>query len=215
MLPMHLHTPLVRLLTFSAHLQCTEGGARGAVRTARIRKRGPRKSALLLTMGLLALTLGYPGTASAQWTAEVTGPDVFGATTVVAAVMLGSGDGLIVQCDADSLNLVRAMAVPEAVTAEWEKTGGTKPASLAIRVDSGSVETFDAQIAFWNNTHLGIIAHGRTPQILDMIRQIGAAKNTVDVGAEIAGSKPSESFGTIGSSSAMSSVMKNCKLSGT
>jgi hypothetical protein len=199
-------------LTFSAH-QCAEGGARGAVRTARIRRRRPRKSPPLLKMVLLALSLGYPGRASAQWTAQVTGPDVFGNTKVVAGIMSFSGDGLIVQCDADSLDLVWVVAAPEALIGEWVKTGNTTPASLAIRVDAAPVETFDAQITIWNNTHMGIIAHSQ-PQTLDTIRKISAAKRTVDVGAEILGSKQSESFGTFGSTSAMSSVTKNCKLGG-
>jgi hypothetical protein len=83
---------------------------------------------------------------------------------------------------------------------------------LLIKVDSGAVAKFDAHLRQWNNTFLGVVVEGRTPDVLAEVRAISAASSAINVGVEIMGRKQSEAFGTIGSTNAMNTVTKSCKL---
>ena len=92
------------------------------------------------------------------------------------------------------------------------KPGSGVPADLLVKVDNGPVEKLDAQLRQWNDRFLGIVAEGRTPDILAAVRAIGAANGTINVGADVSGARQTDSFDAQGSTAAMNTVVKNCKL---
>ncbi len=66
-----------------------------------------RSSVIATPVLAIAFALCCAAPARAQWMVNAKGPDVFGNTTVVAAAMAGSGDGIVVQCDQDNLYISR------------------------------------------------------------------------------------------------------------
>ena len=165
----------------------------------------------LLTASLLLGLIAAPvSQARAQWISHVHGPDVFGNTTVTAAAISSTGNGLVVQCDAKN-TLDVAFLVP-ATEAELSQLAQSIPAELLVKVDTGPVKKFAAQITQWNNKFMGIVAKGRTPALVALVRAIGAATATVDVGVDIFGQQQSDSFGALGSTASIAVVIKNCAL---
>ena len=83
-----------------------------------------------------------------------------------------------------------------------------------MKVDSGTVQKFDAQIVPWNSRDMGVVFTGRTPELVALIRSIGKAKHAINVGIEEDGSHAGSTgtFGVRGATSAMNTVIKNCNL---
>jgi hypothetical protein len=159
------------------------------------------------------LTVSASAPACAQWFARAQRPDVFGKSTVIAEENNPSGDGLVVQCDTSGyLGLALISPGTPSELDQMSKAGATVPAKLLVKVDSGAVKKFDAQFRQWNNTYLAVAAEGRTPDLVATIRAIGAATDTIDVGTDILGDQESESFDATGSTAAMNTVVKDCKL---
>jgi hypothetical protein len=149
----------------------------------------------------------------AQWNTNVSGPDVFGNTKVVAVVADLSENGLVVQCDAkDERDLAfLSPATPSELDQVSQNPTGS-PATLLIKVDQGKVWKFDAMLRGWNAKYIGFVAGGRSPDMLAVIRAIGAATQTINVGEEANGAQDSESFAASGSTSAMNTAIKDRNL---
>ncbi|SIQ22768.1 MULTISPECIES: hypothetical protein [Acidiphilium] len=151
--------------------------------------------------------------ALAQWGARVQGPDVFGATTVVAATGNSSEDGLVIQCD-NKHSLYIAYIIPgrKSELNEMSQADSGIPVTLLMKIDSNPVVKFKAELKMWNNTYLGIVTSGRRTKLFDIIKSLATAKTNVSVGADLMGSKQSDTFGVSGSTAAMSTVTKDCAL---
>lgn len=159
------------------------------------------------------LTMGC-GLAHAQWSSQVTGPDVFGNTTVLATVDNADGNGLVVQCDQNNtLDLAYIIPGTPSELDELSKAGTSIPADLLVKVDHGQVMKFSAEFKAWNNTYIGIVASGRTTDIVAAIKAMGAAASQISVGAVIAGTQQSDSFDVENSTSTMNTATLDCKLS--
>ncbi len=86
------------------------------------------------------------------------------------------------------------------------------PATIYLKVDQQPVQKFDAKMQQWNTTMAGVVASGRTAAMVAELKAIGAGADTLDVGADILGSRQSDSFGLSGSTNAMNTAIKDCKL---
>jgi hypothetical protein len=162
---------------------------------------------------LTVLVLATSAPAWAQWGARVDGPDVFGTTKVIAAVSSASGDGLVVQCDGkDALLLAYIMPGTPSELSELSQAGTGVPIDLLVKAGNDAVRTFTAQLSRWNNKYMGVVAQGRTPELVAMVRAIGAASGRISVGVDFLGHKQSESFGADGSTAAMNTAVKDCNL---
>ena len=162
---------------------------------------------------ILIATLFAVSPAEAQWSAQVTGPDVFGNTTVLAAVDSANGDGLVVQCDQNSeLDLAYIIPGTPSEMDEATKSDVDIPADLLLKVDSGQVIKLSAQLKPWNNSYLGVVASGRTTDIVAAIKAIEGANDEISVGAEILGNQQSDAFDAGNSTSSMNTAMTDCKL---
>jgi hypothetical protein len=158
--------------------------------------------------------LGISVPAWGQWSVRVNGPDVFGTTTVLAAVDSNqSQNGFVVQCRGeDSLFLAYILPATPSELDAMSKPGSSVPAELLVKVDNGPVEKLGAQLRQWNAHFLGIVAEGRTADIAAAVRAVGTANGTINVGADILGAKQADSFDAQGSTAAMNTVVKDCKL---
>ncbi len=164
---------------------------------------------------VLFVAEGTSARAWAQWVAHVEGPDAYGEPTFVAVSAAPSGDALLVLCDQKNL-LALAYLMPGTQTelAEMSKSGSEMPVTLLVKIGNGTQTRFDAQLRRWNNKYLGAIAGGRTPELVGIVREIGASTQTISVGMDILGDNQTESFSSTGSAAAMNKAMKNCKLDG-
>ena len=152
--------------------------------------------------------------AYAQWSAQVTGPDVFGNTTVLASVDDAAGQSLVVQCDQnDTLDLAYLIPGTPSEMDDASKAGVGIPADLLVKVDDAQVMKFSAQLRAWNNTYLAVVASGRTTAIVAAIKAIGRASSQISVGAEILGNQQTDTFDASNSTSSMNTATTECKLS--
>jgi hypothetical protein len=55
----------------------------------------------------------------------------------------------------------------------------TIPSELLIRIDNGDVKTFDAEFMVWNAHNVAVVAEGRTPELIAVIRAIGGGKKSI------------------------------------
>ncbi len=134
------------------------------------------------TFMLTCLSIAFCLPAEAQWAANVTGPDVFGNTKVVASVNGSTGNGLVVQCDQSStLDLAFLFTATASEMDELSKAGTGIPADLLVKVDQGQVMKFNAMLQVWNDTYIGVVASGRTKDIVSAIDAIGSATSQISV----------------------------------
>ena len=162
----------------------------------------------------VALSVMSAGTsADAQWVVRANGPDVIGNEKVVAIAPSDSGDALIVQCDqTSSLYIALIERGTSSEMNQLSEISSGIPAELLIRVDQNPVQKFDAKLRQWNTRFLGVVARGRTPDMVAVLRQIGTGQRRISVGTEVLGSQESDSFGVMGSANAINQVLKDCKL---
>lgn len=171
------------------------------------------KSILATAAALLIGSIVFSHPAQAQWASNVTGPDVFGNTTVIATVSSETGNALVIQCNQnDTLDLAFISPATPADLDALSKTNVTIPAQLLVKVDQGHVVTFNAQLQQWNNNYVGVVASGRTTDIVSIVNEIGKATSQISVGTEIMGNQTSDTFGTDGSTAAMNTASTSCKL---
>lgn len=156
------------------------------------------------------LTAGFIGALSstaAAWTINVDGPDVFGKMKALAAE--GSDtEGLVVQCDSkDELDLAyifKADKPDEISEAE---------ANLYIQTNGNAPVKLQATIRGWNSAYGGVVAAGRTAEIVHEIEAIRDAKGPIQIGAEVDGNQVSASVTSNGSTAVMQRLIDACKLS--
>lgn len=162
---------------------------------------------------VMCVAMAHISSAAAQWFANVTGPDVFGNTEVVAAASSPTSNALVVQCNADD-KLVVAFISPasESLMDKISNMGNQLPADLLIKVGQKSVRKFDAIMQVWNNNYIGVVTSGRIPEIVDLIREISGGSGKISVGVVFLGNRETDSFGTSGSTVAMNTIMRSCKL---
>ncbi len=162
---------------------------------------------------ILFVTAGTNTRAWAQWVAHVEGADAYGEPTFVAVSGARSGDALLVLCDQKNL-LALAYLMPGTPTelTEMSKSGAEMPVTLLVKIGDGSQTRFDAELRRWNNKYLAAIAGGRTPELVGIVREIGASAKAISVGMDIFGDNQSETFSSTGSAAAMGKAMKDCKL---
>lgn len=135
----------------------------------------------------------------AQWLAKVDGPDVFGATSVAAAVNGNEfGQSLIVQCD-DTGKLYLALLLKK-LSAD---TINNLPASIFFKFDEGATMKLSAETRDWNENYAGVVVEGRSPESLAVINAIRDARTPIQVGAKLNEAQISGSFSVLGSASAM------------
>jgi hypothetical protein len=137
----------------------------------------------------------------------VEGPDVFGATKAWA-IEDGSQDSLVVQCDSED-DLYIAYITPKKPFEEIP----TVPATLYIQASGEAPLQLDAVLRSWNDNYAGVVASGRDPQLIAVLREIEVAKSKINVGYDISGNRDSSSFGSRGSTQAMKSLFDACQLS--
>jgi hypothetical protein len=164
------------------------------------------KSALKNVAVAVVALLGFTSHASAEWSARVEGPDVFGNTKVHASEM-SLTEGLIVHCDQkDELNI--AYIFRKKPFDELSTTSG----ELLVQTDSGAPLKMAASLRNWNDNFGGVVASGRSAELVTVLRAIGAAKNKINIGVVIRGNQISASFGSQGSRIAIEKAIKSCKL---
>lgn len=155
----------------------------------------------------------FGSVAHAQWFTVAKGSDVFGNAPVVTAVRNNNGNGLTVQCAGDDpIQLAYVMPASQEILNGISNLEADFLFDLLVKVDSGTVQKFDAQLKAWNTLSMAFVFTGRTPQLAALIRSIGKAKQTINVGVEVMGQKVADTFGVLGSTSAMNTVIKNCNL---
>jgi hypothetical protein len=146
------------------------------------------------------------GAANAEWTAKVEGPDVFGNTTVHAGTATFR-EGFVINCDAKGeLNIAMIYSKKP-----FDKVH-TAPAQLLIQIDGGTPVKFSATHREWNEARGGIVASGRSPETIAILRAIAGGREKINVGVVINGNQVSASFGVGGSRSAIEKTIKACKL---
>ena len=161
----------------------------------------------------LALSITSGTAAHADWGSRAMPPDVFGNTTAIATDTSATGDALVVQCNSkDSLDLAIVSPATKSELDMMSRPGAGIPGLLLVRADQGPVSKFAAVIQQWNNTYIGIVASGRTTDLVATIHAIGNAKTNISVGSEVAGDQHSETFSAAGSTAAIATLIKACKL---
>ncbi|MCF3947767.1 hypothetical protein [Acidiphilium iwatense] len=171
-----------------------------------------KKSHYLAAMLTFILCAMSPA-ATAQWFAHVSQPDVFGQRTVEAASIAPSGDGLIVQCDQkNTLDLAYIFQASRKDLDEMSGGAASIPVDLLLKVDGGKVMKLGASLRPWNNHFAGFVVDGRDYATVEAVEAISKAARIVSVGVSFLGNKQSDNFGASGSTAAMATVMKDCKL---
>ena len=133
------------------------------------------------------------------WDAQVTGPDVFGATKVFASTG-GIRENLIVQCDSDKLLFI-ALLFPKK---EFEAVNET-PATLFVQIDSDSPQKLTATLRSWNDNFAGIVVTDREV-VARLVFGIEGSKQIVKVGYDIFGVRDSMEFSSRGSKNGLPAV---------
>jgi hypothetical protein len=155
-----------------------------------------------LAVSLLSVT----SNSALAWVTNVEGPDVFGNTKVT----ISSGElseNLVVQCDQkEELSLAyifqkkEFQKIPETAATLYIQTGKEPPIKL------------EATVRGWNKDYAGVVASGRTFEIMGVIKAIGAAKGRIQIGVEAHGNRMSGSVNSHGSTKAIKILIKTCKL---
>lgn len=155
---------------------------------------------------MTTLTTVFFTTSAFAWSANVQGPDVFGATTVVA-VEDGTQTSLVIQCSTEG-DLFFAMISPKK---EFEEVT-TAPATLYFATGNNSPIKIEANLREWNDKHYGVVSNVEEAEIMPLIEGVRDAKGSIKVGAEIRGNRISDIYSSRGSTTAMKKVIDNCKL---
>lgn len=140
------------------------------------------------------------------WDASVEGPDVFGVTKVFASDAAGR-ESLVVQCDSKDVLFVAFIMRKK----EFEETP-VAAAKLLIQVDGASPVTLEALRRDWNDNYFGVVAEGRTAELVSMVKAIQGGKGKINAGVDVEGVQYSATFSTRGSTSAMTKVINGCGL---
>lgn len=158
-----------------------------------------------MRMAIAALLLSLSGHPAFAWETYVDGPDVFGETKV-HAVASGAQASLVVHCSTEG-SLMLALTFAKKEFDEVPELEGT----LFISVSDAPPTQLPATLREWNNTRGGFVASEREA-LITVVTAIRDARGSIKVGADIAGNRRAETFGSRGSTAAMKKVFQNCKL---
>jgi hypothetical protein len=70
----------------------------------------------------------------------------------------------------------------------------------------------DATYRNWNDNYAGIVANGKTDEIIKLVNSIGSAKGKIEVGYDVVGIRESASFSSLRSTQTIKTVFEKCKL---
>lgn len=171
------------------------------------------KQSLLPIASGLAVAAAIITPAWAKWLTSVDGPDVFGLVTVHAGVIGPQDRTLIIRCDGTD-NLELAITFPARPSELDRLSGHPIPAKLLVRIDNGDVMTFNAQAREWNPQRVGVVAEGRTADLIAAVRALGGAQKSIGAGIDYGTAKESANFSAEGSTAAINTVTEKCKLGG-
>jgi hypothetical protein len=153
-------------------------------------------------------------TSAAEWSYSQKGPDWLGKIEnyAVGSDSGGLGGLLVIRCVGnDTLEL--ALLEPSTgsqIGAAAKLVGVTT--RMFVRVDNSPVKSFDnATVEVWNRNAIGVVIEGRTPELLQLVRSIGTAKSKIAVGFNLGYNLVIRTFGTVGSTAAVNSVIKACQ----
>jgi hypothetical protein len=155
---------------------------------------------------LVVTTLFMCSSSCLAWEATVDGPDVFGKTKVVA--FDGAfRDSLMVQCDSET-ELSIAYIFKKKEFQEITEV----PAKLFVKTTEASPTVLEATFRNWNDNYGGVVASGKTDDIIKLVNSIGLAKGKIAVGYEVGGVRDSASFSSNRSTQTIKTVFEKCKL---
>jgi hypothetical protein len=140
------------------------------------------------------------------WDAMVNGPDVFGDTTVIAGEQ-GLQSGIVIQCSTKG-DLFLALISPKKQFEEIPEVDAT----LYIAVPPSPPAKIPARTKSWNDNYAGVVSTGGTADLMPVLTAIRDAKSKIQIGAEVAGNRVSDSYSSSGSTSAMTKAINGCKL---
>ncbi len=155
-------------------------------------------------LSICALTM-LAGPALA-WEVHVEGPDVFGTTKVSASEHSGY-QRLVVHCDSKDVLIVAIIARKK----EFDETP-SGDGKLLIQVDAATPVTLNAVRRSWNDNFGGVVAEGRTLELLAIVKAIQGGKARINTGIEIDGIQSSATFSASGSTAAMAKAIDGCGL---
>lgn len=164
------------------------------------------QSLLRLVALTATIALAVPTGASAQWQTTVDGPDVFGNVKAIA-ISGGLRQSMIIQCDQKE-DLFIAFIERKKEFEDWGETA----AEFLIQIDSSQPIKLKATLRDWNNNYVGVVASGRTVELVSVISAISTAQTKINIGWVVRGRQNSASISASGSTAAAASVIKNCKL---
>lgn len=154
----------------------------------------------------IAITFLISSTSAFAWDATVDGPDVFGKTKVVA--LDGAlNNSLVVQCDSET-DLFIAFIFKKKEFQEITEIA----AKLFIKTTEASPTILEATYRNWNDNYAGVVASGKTDDIIRLVNSIGLAKGKIEVGYDVAGIRESASFSSRRSTQTIKTVVEKCKL---
>jgi hypothetical protein len=153
-----------------------------------------------------AIILALSSASAFSWETTVDGPDVFGKVKVVAAEDLASMS-MVVQCDSETELFVAFIFRKK----EFQEINEI-PAKLYVKTTDASPSIYDAVFRNWNDNYAGVVAAGRSNELVQLIETIGNAKAKIEVGYEVGGNRESASFSSHRSKQAMKTVFGKCKL---
>jgi hypothetical protein len=144
--------------------------------------------------------------AAFAWEVFVEGPDVFDKTKVVATES-NFNEGLTIQCNSDDELLIAYIFKKK----EFDSVAET-PGKILIKVGEAPPMKLDGSLRAWNDNYGGVVASGRDPELVNVIKQIKDAKGKIQIGIEFLGSQASAEVSSRGSTKAMETVLSKCKL---
>ena len=164
------------------------------------------KSALLLAVQFVAFLFLECSNARAAWFTKTDGPDVFGQTKVIVATS-GDQDSMVIQCD-DQDKLFVALIFPKKKFDDIP----TLPAELLLQIDGGVPIRLSAELRSWNDNYIGVVAEGRTTEVIRAVKAIGNASQRVSAGFSVGTVRDSAEFDADGSTVSVEEAFRGCKL---
>ena len=145
-------------------------------------------------------------TSASAWYADVTGPDVFGKTIVLAGEE-GRQSTLVIQCDSAGTLLVAVIRRKK----EFEEVSDAA-ATIYFTVSEAAPTKLSAHMKAWNDNYMGVVADAPSAELIPIVKAIRDAKAEIKIGFEINGNQVAENLSSSGSTAAMNKVISGCKI---
>jgi len=146
------------------------------------------------------------GSASAQWTARIDPPDVFG-NVAASAQSVGYSGGLVIQCDQKN-SLFLAYLIRKKEFERWD----ARPIEFLIQLDDQPVRKYAASLRNWNANYAAAAISGRRTELVETIRGIAAARTRINLGWVVEGRQISVATPVGEATTAIDDVIAACKL---